>query len=304
MNEHISVCICTFKRSELLKFLLNKLQYQQTEGLFTYSIVVVDNDCNMSAKSVVNEMLNKTSVPIYYFIEPEQNIALARNKAVQNADGRYIAFIDDDEFPVKCWLLNLYKTYKKYRPDGGVLGPVKPYFLEKPPKWLIKGKFCNRPLFKTGTIMHWSDTRTGNVLLNKKILQDRQFVFSPEFRTGGEDVNFFKKMNEIGHVFIWSNNSPVYEIIPPNRCKKRYFLQRALLQGSISLKYYGNIIKIKDKIFIFFKSMTAIFIYSFILPFSFFIGFHTFFKYLIKDFHHISRIFGLCRISFIRERNF
>ena len=36
---------------------------------------------------------------VKYCVEPRQNIALARNKALQNAEGDLIAFIDDDEFP-------------------------------------------------------------------------------------------------------------------------------------------------------------------------------------------------------------
>lgn len=43
-TAHISVCICTFKRPSLLLRLLKELAGQETQGLFTYSIVVVDND--------------------------------------------------------------------------------------------------------------------------------------------------------------------------------------------------------------------------------------------------------------------
>ncbi len=43
-SRHISVCICTFKRTPLLKRLLQALEEQETDGLFTFSIVVADND--------------------------------------------------------------------------------------------------------------------------------------------------------------------------------------------------------------------------------------------------------------------
>ena len=54
-NNHISICICTYKRPHLLEKLLKKLQYQKTNDLFTYSIIVVDNDKNKSAKCIVEE---------------------------------------------------------------------------------------------------------------------------------------------------------------------------------------------------------------------------------------------------------
>jgi len=109
-NRHICVCICTYKRPNLLKRLLKALDLQRTDGLFSYSIVVVDNDECKSAQPVVVSFQQETKLEVKYFVEPEQNIALARNKAVENARGDFIAFIDDDEFPDAAWLLELYKT--------------------------------------------------------------------------------------------------------------------------------------------------------------------------------------------------
>ena len=111
--DHITVCICTYKRPKLLERLLNELQNQTTDDLFIYSIVVVDNHHNQAAKNTVAASKKKSSIAIEYHHEPEQNIALARNRAVKNAKGNFIAFIDDDEFPVNNWLIHLYKTYNR-----------------------------------------------------------------------------------------------------------------------------------------------------------------------------------------------
>src|SRR5258708_4600442 len=126
-TNHISVCVCTYKRPHLLKRLLETLSDQDTDTLFTYSVVVADNDQLQSAKAVVSDFAASSSVSIKYCVEPQQSIALARNKAVENARGDYIAFIDDDEFPAKNWLLILFKTCEEYRVDGRP-GPVKRHF--------------------------------------------------------------------------------------------------------------------------------------------------------------------------------
>ena len=97
-SEHITVCICTFKRAAMLAHLLNELENQRTENLFTYSIVVIDNDADESAREAVDSFKRKSTIPVKYYVEPEQNIALARNRAVQNSNGNFLAFIDDDEF--------------------------------------------------------------------------------------------------------------------------------------------------------------------------------------------------------------
>src|SRR3569832_1682219 len=86
---HISVCVCTYKRPQLLERLLTALSSQETKGLFKYSIVVADNDRSRSAEKVVSDRLPASGVAITYCVEPQQNIALARNKAVQNAIGDY-----------------------------------------------------------------------------------------------------------------------------------------------------------------------------------------------------------------------
>ena len=105
-DHHISVCVCTYKRPELLKRLLEQLAKQETGGVFSFSIVAVDNDRQRSAETVVSEVADSTMVRVRYVVEPRQGIARARNKAVANADGDYLAFIDDDEFlSSSTWLL-------------------------------------------------------------------------------------------------------------------------------------------------------------------------------------------------------
>src|SRR5664280_1724691 len=53
-TKHISVCICTYKRPWLLKRLLGEIGKQETGGLFSYSIVVADNDALRSAEATVS----------------------------------------------------------------------------------------------------------------------------------------------------------------------------------------------------------------------------------------------------------
>src|SRR5881628_1640822 len=67
--DHISVCICTFRRPHLLTRLLEELIAQETDGLFTYSIVVADNDESQSAGAVVRNFATRSAVPIVYCIE-------------------------------------------------------------------------------------------------------------------------------------------------------------------------------------------------------------------------------------------
>src|SRR6516165_7427740 len=189
-EHHISVCICTYRRPQLLRRLLDSLRDQETDGLFTYSITVADNDSLGSAEAVVSKFASCSQISVRYCVEPQRSVSLTRNKAIENASGDFIAFIDDDEFPTRGWLLTLFDTLNKYQMDG-VLGPVKRHFDEAPPEWLLKGNFYKRVVYPTGTTLDREEGRTGNVLLKRQLFNGQAQPFKPELRVG-EDKDFFR----------------------------------------------------------------------------------------------------------------
>ena len=199
----------------MLRRLLDALDRQETRSLFEYSITIVDNDVSESARDVVSEFQNASRLHVTYCIESEQNIALARNRALDNANGDFLAFIDDDELPVSDWLLKLVQTCQNHRVDG-VLGPVIPRFEGTSPQWITKGGFCDRPVHKTGFKIDWTEGRTGNLLLKREILAGMKPVFRAEFGSGGEDRNLFRRMIQDGRVFIWCNEAIAYECGAPD----------------------------------------------------------------------------------------
>ena len=286
-TAHISVCICTFKRPKLLKRSLAELRGLETGGRFDYSVVVADNDSQQSARETVSQFAGKSGIETFYCVEPVQNIALARNKAVLNAKGDFVAFIDDDEFPAKNWLVTLFQTCQEHQVDG-VLGPVKPFFDQEPPEWIKRGRFCERPEHKTGYLLDWRETRTGNVLFRRQIVQGIEEPFRREFGNGGEDQDFFRQMMQKGHRFIWCNEAVAYEVVPPERCRRSYMLKRALLRGQNErhLLHARSIA----------KSTIAIPLYAVLLPFLLLFGQHVFMKYSIKLLDHtgkLAAVFGL-----------
>jgi glycosyltransferase involved in cell wall biosynthesis len=286
--KHISVCVCTYKRPQSLKRLLDGLRSQQTSGLFTYSIVVADNDHLRSAEAVVSDFAAASNIPLTYCVEPQQNISRARNKAIENARGDFIAFIDDDEIPTQDWLLTLFKAFNAHVVDG-VLGPVKPYFDEGAPKWVMKGKFYDRASYPTGLVIDWTKGRTGNVLLKKGIFAPGEQAFNPEFHRAG-DQDFFRRMIEKGHVFIWCDEAVAYEVVSPIRWTRAFMLKRALLRGAITWKHptFGP-----REIA---KSLIAAPIYTVALPFALLLGQHRFMNLLVRLCDHLGRLLVLVGI--------
>jgi succinoglycan biosynthesis protein ExoM len=282
MTSHISVCICTYKRPEFLKRLLKELGDQETAGKFTYSIVVADNDATRSAEPLVAQTAVGSPIPITYCVEPRQNISLARNKAIENATGTFVAFIDDDEFPDKRWLLTLFEACIMFGVDG-VLGPVQCHFDEVPPSWVVRGKFYERPTYPTGLVIDWPKGRTGNVLFKRELFTGQEMPFSPDFHRAG-DQDFFRRMIAKGHVFVWCNEAAAFEVVPPVRWTRTFMLKRALLRGTIGMQHPATRVRRIT------KAIIAVPLYTVALPFALLLGQHIFMNILIRLFDHFAAL--------------
>ena len=295
LNQHISVCICTFKRPELLSRLLLALNKQVTQNRFTYSVVVADNDKEQSARAAVEDYARTASIRATYCAEPRQNIALVRNCALEHAEGDFIAFIDDDEVPGDDWLARLFGAMQSSGADG-ILGPVDPYFDDAPPAWVKKGRFFERPSHPAGYKLSWAECRTGNVLFARRIIDGLAEPFRSQFGTAGEDMDFFRRMIDKGCVFLWCPEAAVLELVPPARMSKGFLLKRALLRGSNFPKHpEGRAKNIA-------KSLVAVPAYLLALPVLAVLGQHLFLKYLIKLCDHGARLMAFSGWIVAKER--
>ncbi|HEY1248849.1 MAG TPA: hypothetical protein VGE97_07680, partial [Nitrososphaera sp.] len=145
---------------------------------------------------------------------------------------------------------------------------------------------------RTGDVLKWTNTRTGNVLLKRAIFSDKENMFRPEFGSGGEDRDFFRRMIATGMRFVWCAEAPVYEAVPAERCTRSFMLRRALLRGQ--LPHFSSI----DIV----KSLIAVPLYALLLPFLLFGSHHVFMKYLIKDCDHLGRICSCLGLRLIKDR--
>jgi GT2 family glycosyltransferase len=291
----ISVCVCTYRRPAQLEHLLNKLGQQATKGLFQFSVLVVDNDAHQSARSTVESWAERASVSVSYGVEPRQNIAVARNASVAMTTGELVAFVDDDEEPSRDWLCTLYQALLEYRADG-VLGPVLAKFEEGAPTWAVKGQVFQRPGFKTGTVIHWSMTGTGNVLLKREVLQELDGPFNPQLGAGGEDTDLFRRATARGRMFVWSAEAVCHERVPPERTRVAFQLRRALLRGKIALRGPGG--GWRGVL----QSAIAVTMYAVGLPVCLMMGSHVFVTYLVRSFDHLGKLLASCGIDLVGDK--
>jgi succinoglycan biosynthesis protein ExoM len=299
MKDFISVCVATFQRIEMLEHLIRNLAMQTTYDCFDFSVIVVDNDANGSAREKVMQLKADLGLDITYEIEPIRTIPAARNHALRLARGNFIGIIDDDEFPPQDWLLTLYRAILGFGADGA-LGPVHPFFEQIPPKWLLKGGFCERPVIRTGTLLLYKQTRTGNVLLKKEVFDKHNLCFDEKYTTGGSDQAFFKEAMKRGCRFVAVAEAPVYEIVGPERWTKCYYLKRALINGYNAHSYSRQ--QGLGYAVVLLKSLIALIGYLVALPIFALMGSHTLMKFLERGAHHLSRLLAMFGIKLVKKR--
>jgi succinoglycan biosynthesis protein ExoM len=277
----------------MLRRLLDRLKEQDTGDSFTFSVLVVDNDQTESAKGIVEDFAAGSSLRISYHVEARQNIALARNTAVRHAKGNFLAFIDDDEFPIQKWLRTLFEACHTYGVDG-ILGPVKPHFSQPPPHWIVKGKFYERETYPTGLVIDWRKGRTGNVLLKTHVFSGLEPSFQPALRNG-EDQDFFRRAIDRGYRFVWCNEAVAYEEVPPIRWKRMFMLRRALLRGASErmMPTFG----LRDIT----KSLVAVPVYVIVVPFAFLMGQDRFMDLLVRLCDHVGKLLAVVGINPVAE---
>lgn len=224
----VDVCIATYKRPAALSALLSALEKLDLIGI-KLRVIVVDNDRHRSAEKAAGAFYQSQRFDFVYDVEPEQNIALARNRCLSHVESSYVAFIDDDEFPSEDWLWSLLSCMLKYRCDI-VFGPVLKLLPERAPPWAEKCFETARRA--TGQNVEFGGA--GNVLMASHVIDDETIRFNSTFGlTGGEDTDFFYRQFLAGRSLVWCDEAMVSEPVSEARLTLRWVWQRGFRSGQI-----------------------------------------------------------------------
>ena len=263
MSHSLSICICTFKRPDQLKILIDTIyssEFIRPSSLT--EIVIVDNDPLGSAFPVCEKFESRHNPSLRYVHVEVPNISVARNTAVHVAKGNQLAFIDDDEIPENDWLLQLTNTMAATEADV-VFGPVLPVTNKETPQWIIDGGYFNRARFLTGSTVSAGEARTGNVLLKRECIESVPGPFEIGFgQSGGEDTLFFSKLIKNKFSLIWCDEAIVKEDVPIDRANPSWLLRRSYRVGQTYIRtefaLLNKSIPAKEWIYYFSKSFVQL----------------------------------------------
>ena len=129
-----TVAIPTYNGERRLPELLERLQKQLGADNFSWEIVVVDNNSKDNTAQLVQRYQKdwRFSYALKYYFEPKQGAAHARKRAVQEAKGVLVGFLDDDNYPELNWVAKAYLFGQKYPRAGAFASQIHPAWEVQP----------------------------------------------------------------------------------------------------------------------------------------------------------------------------
>jgi succinoglycan biosynthesis protein ExoM len=232
-TKHVTVCICTFRRTSLLAALGSVANQDLPKEIISH-VVVVDNDGTRSAESLVSGFCADTGKELEYVHAPRQNISIARNAGLTACRTRWLAFLDDDETAAPDWLRQLIA-----KSDGfaATFGQCRAIYSDATPSWIRVGDYhSNRISARRGVI---ETGYTSNVLIDMDFVHTHKLHFDEEYgRTGGEDTKFFFAMVQKGARLAYAPEAVAYEEVSQKRATLRWIIARRYRAGQTYAKLY------------------------------------------------------------------
>jgi len=229
----ITVAVCTYNRAELLAEALESLESQRTQRAFSYEILVVDDGSTDGTPQVVARFAQRSRVPVRCVRADGRGVGPARNKAVTESRGRWVAFVDDDERPEPAWLKELYAVAQ----DTGAPIVGGPVVLALPERERSRFSACCQvvigglvyPFDKPAVLRARQNPGCGNVLVARRVFE-KVGLFSVAV-SAGEDSDLWRRARSAGFQMWYAPAAVVRHAVPPYRLTEAYFKWNSLRWG-------------------------------------------------------------------------
>lgn len=232
-----SIVVCTYNRAKSLKRTLASLGALSVPEGVSWEVVVVDNNSRDATQRVVEESAG-TLPAVRYLFERNQGLSYARNRGVQAAQGKVIAFTDDDILVDARWLRNILAAFERYN-AACVGGTIIPLWSQPPPPWFTSELFWylglldlgNRPLGLTEPLL-WG----ANFAVRASLFSRYGLFNTAAGRIGaklyaGEETQFIRRLIEGGERVFYVPDIVVHHYVPAEHLKKAYFRKSIFDRG-------------------------------------------------------------------------
>jgi len=140
-----TVAIVTRNRAAALDRALHAHAQLEVPAGLAWEVVVVDNASTDDTPAVLDRHAGR--LPLRRFVEREPGVSAGRNRAVAEARGEYLLWIDDDAVPERGWLAAYAAAFTRW-PNAALLGgPIDVAFDAPLPDWFQRAWPRVAPVF-------------------------------------------------------------------------------------------------------------------------------------------------------------
>jgi len=239
MNIAYTVALCTHNHADRLVRTLADLRSIRAPDA-PWELLIIENGSTDATPSILGSHAWPAEWHVRVVREEKLGLSNARNRAIEEAQGDYLIFIDDDETPDPEWLRAFERLIKDHAPDA-FGGRIEVLFEGNRPEWLADELLgflgqLNRadsvtPLTQQNTSFHG-----GNFGVRKAVCKtvggfDAMLGRKGSDNTGGEEVDFYRRL--LGHSFkvYWTPHAVIHHRIQTDKLKRSYFLDLHYRQG-------------------------------------------------------------------------
>lgn len=226
-NElRISACICTFNRDEFLYAALESLAGQSLP-VSLYEVILVDNNSTDQTPQLGQKFEHEyPDINFIHVLETQQGLSHARNRAIAEAHGDLIAFIDDDAIASEHYLKSLVDFFDEYTEVKAAGGKILPYFYPegKRPEWMSHYLLGLISCVDLGdAIKPFPKYPIGcNMIFRRAVFDEVGYFDTRLGRTsrnliGSEEKEMFMRIKEADMPVYYIPDAMVYHTIPKER---------------------------------------------------------------------------------------
>jgi glycosyltransferase involved in cell wall biosynthesis len=251
-----TVAIPTYNGEKRLPEVLERLRSQTGTEHFTWEIIVVDNNSTDNTANVVRHYQANwpTTSLLKYSFEAEQGAAFARARAVREASGTFIGFLDDDTVPSPDWLVAAY-TFGQEHPAAGAYGSQIHGDFEVEPSASFRKVAYFLAIIERGSQAHRYEPRmkmlppSAGLVVRKQAWVEN--VPSRPFLTGragrsmltSEDLEALMYIQKAGWEIWYNPNMHISHKIPRHRMERTYLI--SLVQGIGLARHHIRMLRLK-----------------------------------------------------------
>lgn len=252
----LTVAIPTFNGSKRLPAVLEQLQRQSDTTSLTWEIIVADNNSQDDTAAVVRHYQQQWPADcLKYTFVAKQGAAFARQRAVEIARGRIVAFLDDDNVPAVDWVINVHR-FAQAHPQAGAFGSQIHGNFESPLPEELEKIACYLAIIERGSKPHLYEPDkkilppgAGLAVLRHVWLSHvpkRLFLNHKGKKAGlaSEDLEAILHIQKAGWEVWYNPDMVVYHQIPSGRLQVDYL--RSLLRCVGLSRFYIRMLGLKE----------------------------------------------------------